>query len=265
MLLNKTEKARQALQAGPAAGLSLADRRILILVDGRRSLDQLAAMLGTAILPAIDRLLREGYIARADTGVDPGTRAAGFGGAVAGLIRATADVVQARAEQIRADQIRADQIRAEQVSTDQIRVEQIRAATVAATPAAPNPGRHDAAPTSATPATPATPQALAGSPRPTGARRSLAACKMYLLDMLQLQRTPEAAELRAAIQCTTEPTLLVDALLQALRLIVATSNASYGERVTRRLLEILPLEALPRLEAMRAERNVAPPSLSIVA
>lgn len=260
MLLNKTEKARQALQAGPAAGLSLADRRILILVDGRRSLDQLAAMLGTAILPAIDRLLREGYIARADTGVDPGTRAAGFGGAVAGLIRATADVVQARAEQIRADQIRA-----EQVSTDQIRVEQIRAATVAATPAAPNPGRHDAAPTSATPATPATPQALAGSPRPTGARRSLAACKMYLLDMLQLQRTPEAAELRAAIQCTTEPTLLVDALLQALRLIVATSNASYGERVTRRLLEILPLEALPRLEAMRAERNVAPPSLSIVA
>lgn len=260
MLLNKTEKARQALQAGPAAGLSLADRRILILVDGRRSLDQLAAMLGTAILPAIDRLLREGYIARADTGVDPGTRAAGFGGAVAGLIRATADVVQARAEQIRADQIRA-----EQVSTDQIRAEQIRAATVAATPAAPNPGRHDAAPTSATPATPATPQALAGSPRPTGARRSLAACKMYLLDMLQLQRTPEAAELRAAIQCTTEPTLLVDALLQALRLIVATSNASYGERVTRRLLEILPLEALPRLEAMRAERNVAPPSLSIVA
>lgn len=270
MLLNKTEKARQALQAGPAAGLSLADRRILILVDGRRSLDQLAAMLGTAILPAIDRLLREGYIARADTGVDPGTRAAGLGGAVAGLIRATADVVQARAEQIRAvqiraDQIRADQIRAEQVSTDQIRAEQIRAATVAATPAAPNPGRHDAAPTSATPATPATPHALAGSPRPTGARRSLAACKMYLLDMLQLQRTPEAAELRAAIQCTTEPTLLVDALLQALRLIVATSNASYGERVTRRLLEILPLEALPRLEAMRAERNVAPPSLSIVA
>ena len=252
MLLNKTEKARAVLQAGPAAGLSLADRRILILVDGRRSLDQLAAMLGTAILPAIDRLLREGYIARADTGGDPGARAAGLGGAVAGLIRATADVVQARAEQIRA----------EQVSADQIRVEQIRAADVAATPAAPNPGRHDAAPTSATPATP---QALAGSPRPAGARRSLAACKMYLLDMLQLQRTPEAAELRAAIQCTTEPALLVDALLQALRLIVATSNASYGERVTRRLLEILPLEALPRLEAMRAERNVAPPSLSIVA
>ena len=59
--------------------------------------------------------------------------------------------------------------------------------------------------------------------------------------------------------------LLVDALLQALRLIVATSNASYGERVTHRLTEILPLDALPRMEAMRAERNVAPPSLSIVA
>lgn len=58
---------------------------------------------------------------------------------------------------------------------------------------------------------------------------------------------------------------LVDALLRALRLIVATSNAGYGERVAQRLAEILPLEALPRMEAMRAERNVAPPSLSIVA
>jgi hypothetical protein len=234
MLLNKTGKAREALQAGPAAGLSLADRRILILVDGRRSLDQLAAMLGTGILPAIDRLLREGYIGHVDEG---GSRATGLGGAVTGLIRATADVVQARAEQI-------------------------RTSAAAATPVAPDAGKAAAAPATAAPAVQ---HAQVGAGRPAGTRRSLAACKMYLLDMLQLQRTPEAAELRAAIQCATEPVLLVDALLQALRLIVATSNASYGERVTRRLMEILPLEALPRMEAMRAERNVAPPSLSIVA
>ena len=236
MLLNKTGKAREALQAGTAAGLALADRRVLILVDGKRSLDQLVGMLGTGILPVIDRLLREDYLVDAASASDARTRAAGLGDAVAGLVRATADVVQARAERI-------------------------RAGAVAAPPFASG-DRRGAAPTAAAAADASTPRAQA---RPAGARRSLAACKMYLLDMLQLQRTPEAAELRAAIQCATDPALLVDALLRALRMIVATSNASYGERVTQRLLEILPLEALPRLEAMRAERSAAPPSLSIVA
>ena len=228
MLLNKTTKARDALREGAAAGLNLQARRILILVDGKRSLDQVMAMLGGDILPTIDGLIREGYLAR-DRPAAPNPRDATLGDAVTGLVRATADVVQARADRIRAGTL----------------PQATPAATMAPAPSAPANG--------------------STSPRPAGARRSLAACKMYLLDMLQLQRTPEAAELRTTIQCATDPGLLVDALLQALRLIVATSNASYGERVTQRLMEILPLDALPRMEAMRAERNVAPPSLSIVA
>ena len=109
MLLNKTGKARAALQAGTAAGLALADRRVLILVDGRRSLDQLVGMLGTGILPTIDRLLREGYLvdAEADAASDARTRAAGLGDAVAGLVRATAEVVQARAGGMRGVGLRA--------------------------------------------------------------------------------------------------------------------------------------------------------------
>lgn len=238
MPFNKTGKAREALQAGAAAGLSLADRRILILVDGRRSLDELAAMLGMGILPSIELLLREGYIARSDAGDASAARATGLGGAVTGLVRATAEVVQARAEQI-------------------------RAAAIATAPVPPGAGQASAPPTMVV--APATQHPQAHASHAPGTRRSLAACKMYMLDMLQLQRTPDAAELRVAIQCTTEPMPLVDALLRALRLIVATSNAGYGERVAQRLAEILPLEALPRMEAMRAERNVAPPSLSIVA
>ena len=58
MLLYKTEKAREVLAAGPSAGLALQDRRILILTDGKRSLNQVMAMLGADILPAIDRLIR---------------------------------------------------------------------------------------------------------------------------------------------------------------------------------------------------------------
>ena len=65
MLLNKTGKARDALGAGSSAGLSLQERRILILTDGKRSLNEVMAMLGADILPAMDRLMREGYIAGA--------------------------------------------------------------------------------------------------------------------------------------------------------------------------------------------------------
>lgn len=182
MLYDKTDKGREAVAAGPAAGLGLQDRRILILVDGKRSLAQLVSMLGNDIRPRVERLASDGYIA---------TRTA-----------------RARAP-----------------------------APIAVPPPAPA----------------------------AGARRSLAASKMYMLDMLQLQRTPEAAELRATIQCTSEPAALVDALFAALRTIVAASAPSYGERVAGRLAEILPVEALPRLEAQAPARSGAPPALSIVA
>jgi len=245
MLLHKTGMAREALQAGSSAGLTLADRRILILVDGRRSLDQLLSMLGTEVLPSVDRLLREGYLAHGDV-APADARTSGIGNAFTGLLRATTDMVQARAEQIRADQGRTDQGRAGHHRLD---------APTGIRPSLP-----------VAPPAPVPPSAPTRPAHPPGARRSLAACKMYMLDMLQLQRTPDAAELRTAIQCASDAGPLVDALLQALRLIVSASSASYGERVTQRLTEILPLEELPRLEAMRTSpRPPQAPSLSIVA
>ncbi len=121
-------------------------------------------------------------------------------------------------------------------------------AVPAASAPAPSPAPMPAAPT----VTPATP------------RRSLAASKMYLLDMLQLQRTPEAAELRAAIQCATDPAEQVEALLHAVRELLQSNATSYGPRVAARLAEILPEEALPRLQAIRGEHAGAP-RLSVVA
>ena len=216
MLLNKTEKGREVLGAGPSAGLALQDRRILILTDGERTLNQVMAMLGANILPAIDRLMREGYITRDDVvAASPATaaRPPALGGAATGLLRAATEAVQARTEPI-----------------------------------------HAAAPITVAPTSPQNATTVAAAPRPpSGTRRSLAASKMYLLDMLQLQRSAEAAELRAAIQCS-EPAQLVDTLFQALRVLVGTSTQSYGERIVNRLAEMLPEETLPRLEALRAER-----------
>lgn len=96
-------------------------------------------------------------------------------------------------------------------------------------------------------------------------RRSLAASKMYLLDMLQLQRTPEAAELRATIQCAVDPAEQVEALLNAVRTLLLSNATSYGPRVAARLAEILPEEALPRLQAIRGEYATGAPRLSVVA
>ncbi len=204
---DKTAKGREALLAGVSAGLGLQARRILILADGRRDLGALEALLGAGIRPAIDVLLREGYLA--DATATPAATAAA---------NATA-------------------------------------AASAAAPApipAPGPGGPAAAP-----ATPA-----------AAVRRSLAASKMYLLDMLQLQRTPEAAELRATIQCAVDPAEQVEALLHAVRALLLSNATSYGPRVAARLAEILPEEALPRLQAIRGEHAGAgggAPRLSVVA
>ena len=83
------------------------------------------------------------------------------------------------------------------------------------------------------------------------ARRSLAAAKMYLLDMLQLQRNGEAAALRLAIQTTSDQEVLVDRLLEAMRHLLATSTPSYGERVLQRFSEVLPEENLARVASLK--------------
>jgi hypothetical protein len=87
------------------------------------------------------------------------------------------------------------------------------------------------------------------APKPTTARRSMAAAKMYLVDMLQLQRNEESASLRAAIHTAPSEDELVWQLCKALRHLRATTTASYGERVTARLAEILPEPWLPRMQA----------------
>lgn len=103
MPLNKTDKARIALKQGSNTGLSLQERRVLILTDGKRTLNDVMALLGPGILPAIDRLLQQGFIS------DMSARAASamsdmpqetLGGVMSGLIRAATEAVQAHTTQV---------------------------------------------------------------------------------------------------------------------------------------------------------------------
>ncbi|MBX3712049.1 MAG: hypothetical protein KF800_08835 [Lysobacter sp.] len=71
--LEKTEKARRVLASTRASGLGVAERRILILADGRRSLADIAGVLGDDILPAVQALVDQDYLANARSASPTGT------------------------------------------------------------------------------------------------------------------------------------------------------------------------------------------------
>ena len=227
MLLNKTSLARDALQAGRDASLGLAERRILILADGKRSLNDLVRLLGADSLSTITRLLQDGYLHDASKAADaaPARPAPGDGvaAALSGLLRATTEAVQARTEAVRAGQPRA------------------QAAVPAPMPAAATP----AAPAPARTMAPATP---VPSPAAGRQRRSLVAAKMYMVDMLQLQRHPDAVEMKIRIQCCNDQGELLALMLDAAHALRRLTSESFGARIIARLREVLPEDALPMLE-----------------
>ena len=100
------------------------------------------------------------------------------------------------------------------------------------------------------PATIATAAPIAPTPsRTPQSRRSIAACKMYMIDMLQLQRTPEAASLAVALQTAQDDDERALALVDALTWLRTATKASVCERVAERLKEIVPEAYLAGIEA----------------
>lgn len=65
MRLQKTRKACVAIR-DRTADVGLAERRVLILSDGHRSVDDISAALGHHVPMIIDRLTRDGYLEDAD-------------------------------------------------------------------------------------------------------------------------------------------------------------------------------------------------------
>lgn len=87
------------------------------------------------------------------------------------------------------------------------------------------------------------------APRLPQSRRSMAACKMYMIDMLQLQRTPAAASLAVALQTAQDDDERALALVDALGWLRTVTKASVCERVAERLKEIVPEAYLGGIEA----------------
>lgn len=74
--------------------------------------------------------------------------------------------------------------------------------------------------------------------------RSLAACKIYLIDLLQLQQNEEAIQVVHSLRQSDEPPSILELILVALNLILERSGERYVERVANRVFEIMPDEQL---------------------
>lgn len=193
MPLHKTELARSAL--GERAGdISIRERRILILSDGQRSMEDIAALLGAEARGSVLRLVQDGYLR----------------------------VSEAAAHPVRMPSIASHE------SFD---------------------GAAAAAPATARTATSAAAARHVPEPTRVAARRSLAATKMYVLDMLQLQRDPDAVALKAAIQTSVGQDAILAAVVDAVAHLQRVSNGSYGRRVYERVAEIIPEDALSPLQS----------------
>lgn len=97
--LEKTEKARRVLASTRVSGLGAVERRILILADGQRSLAEIAGVLGAEILPAVQALVDQDYLALARPAPGPDTappRAEPLGERLGHLLRGASLIRQAR-------------------------------------------------------------------------------------------------------------------------------------------------------------------------
>lgn len=220
MLLHKTEQARAALSDTRSGDLSLHHRRILILTDGKRSINDLMSMLGSEILGDIDALMRAGYLSTGDAQTTRASASAGLGQ----RLRDAASRLRPMAD----------------------------GATVQAGIAS------SGTPATTAPSAPAvTPPAAAVTPA-IASRRSLAASKMYVMDLLQMQRDMRIAECRTEIQCAQDETATVVALLDGVRHLIPLVSTGMAARILSRLDEVLPEPYLPALRALQSELTGKP-------
>lgn len=93
--------------------------------------------------------------------------------------------------------------------------------------------------------------------------RSLAACKIYVIDVLQFQQTEGAKHIVQTLRESDEPQKILELILVALDLIEERSGERYVERVANRIFEIVPDEYLNGFIRLTYEMRI--PILELVA
>ena len=71
-------------------------------------------------------------------------------------------------------------------------------------------------------------------------QKSLVACKMYVLNILQMQRDVQALPLVDALHRSTNEAALLETVGSALCYLRQMANASYAQRVQKQILDLVP-------------------------
>ncbi|NJM44224.1 MAG: hypothetical protein HC858_10090 [Brachymonas sp.] len=111
------------------------------------------------------------------------------------------------------------------------------------------------------PAPMATPAAQRPKPVASGTpttRRSMAAAKMYMIDILQRMRDMDSPAFAVAIQTSTDEADLARNLVNAIRFIYRKSGGTFGARVFEKLYETLPEMYLLEMEHLAVELAESP-------
>lgn len=206
----KTELARQTLETHSRV-LGMRERRLLILCDGRRDLDELKQLFGEDVATLLIQLVAAGYLAVAPL---PSSRAA----------------------------------------------TPARAAAPAPAPHPLPPPLPHAAPAPAAPPIPAAVAnaADAGPPAPAHVpRRPVLAARVYLVDVLELQRDDESLAHRQRLQSRLDEPALFQAMAQALAFLRTRVAPSLLARIHERLVEVLPEEDAHRLRVVSGDAGAA--------
>jgi hypothetical protein len=224
MLLAKTEKAKLMLsQRDPSLGAK--GRQILIMCNGARSYNDLVEMLGRDAMPILDQFIKNRLLMDTSQALKSNS----------GIFSPTGTFY----------------------SSDFANSGTGKAASLSGkVPLAP---LSNHAPLSSMSAPLSTDRAAltASQDKPVSTnskgKRSIAASKMYMINLLQMHRDLDSSTLAVNIHTSEDEQQLVACILASLRFVTHKAGLQYGQRVTEQLRNILPESYLPDLDAFNNE------------
>jgi hypothetical protein len=231
MLLAKSEKTKLMLSQRDTS-LGAKDRQILIMCNGSRSYKELVVMLGVSVKPVLDRLIQDGLL------IDASKALASNRGVFSqtGTFYAS-DFASQGASKI-------GELSEPPSATQSGGLSSIR----------------DSLATDRADLT-----ALQDRPASLNSRgkRSIAASKMYVINLLQMHRDLDSSTLAVNIHTSEDEQQLVSCILASLRFVTRKAGVDYGKRVTEQLSNILPESYLADLEAFSNEFLFQQPSVVV--
>ena len=224
MALYRSDTAVQALRTR-CKSLSVQDRQILILANGRHSMDSLLDMVGEAARPAIVQLQQRGFLQQ--------------------KFASAAETIEAAQAQSAQNALSSQKARG--------------AAPTSFLPSSFLPSTlhsqlHSQPPAQSVsrPASQPAPQSSAvnssNKASYSDSKRSRAVAKMYMLDMLGMIRSPESAGLRVQLQTAQDDLELAHALRDSLLFMRSQGSGGYAVKAAQQLQAITPKEILAALE-----------------